>query len=252
MIHPRCLNCGKPVDTPYCAHCGQSIKTHRFSLKRVVIKDTIEKLLDWERGVGRTLWGLFRRPGTMLRHYLYGQRKKYMQYLRFLFIVLILEYILDFFSGVRFTDITGEGEAFEVFGNFITGYAKLYLLAVIPFNAFFGYWIFRRASFNLAEHLVVGTYKYSVETIVSLLFIITTYFTTDTALLRVLFPINLGLQFIYSVYLYYDLFRPYYRQKWGVGLRALTCTVLAALVSHTLILLGLALVSGIRQAMEAS
>lgn len=251
-IYRRCLNCGTLVDTPYCPHCGQSIKTRRFSLRRVVVKDAISKLLDWERGFGRTFWELFRRPGTMLRHYLYGQRKRYMQYLRFLFIILILEYALDFFSGVRLTDVTGAGEAFEVFGNFITGYAKLYLLAVIPFNALFGYWLFRRVGFNLAEHLVVGTYKYSAETIVSFLFILTTYFATDTALLRTLFPISLGLQLLYSTYLYYDLFRPYYRQKWSVGLRALSCTILAALVSHTLILVGLAIVSGLQQATQTS
>lgn len=252
MIRPRCLNCGTPIVTPYCPYCGQSIKTRRFSLQRVMVKDTIEKLLDWEYGFGRTLWELFRRPGTMLRHYLYGQRKQYMQYLRFLFIILILEYALDFSSGVRLTDVTGEGEVFEVFGNFITGYAKLYLLAVIPFNALFAYWIFRRVGFNLAEHLVVGTYKYSAETIVSFLFIITSYFATDPALLRTLFPINLGLQMLYSAYLYYDLFLPYYRQKWGVGLRALSCTILAAFVSHTLLLFGLAIISGLQQAMETS
>jgi len=247
-IRKRCLNCGRPVSTPYCPYCGQSIQTRRFSLQQVVIKDTLKNAFDLRKGFTLTLRHLFQEPGSMLRRYLYGAREGYMNYLSFLLVLLVMDYLLAFFSSVSLTDLTDEGEAFQVFERFLETYNKIYLFIIIPFNALITYWFFRRAAFNFAEHLVAAVYKQAGVTALGFFFIITTYFIQDRALLRELFPFNIGLQLLYAVLFYYSLFRIYYRYRMEVALRSVLATLLAVTLSNAFVLAGLAIIVGIKQA----
>ncbi len=248
-IRKRCLNCGRPVSTPYCPYCGQSIQTRRFSLQQVVIKDTLKNAFDLQKGFNLTLLHLFQKPGSMLRRYLHGERKRYMNYLSFLLVLVVIDYLLAFFSSVSLTDLTDEGEAFQVFEQFLDDYSKLYLFIIIPFNALITYWFFRRAAYNLAEHLVVAVYKQAGVTALGYLFTLLTYFVQEPALLQDLFPISIGLQLLYATLFFYDCFRIYYRYRAEAALRSVLATLLAVALSNGFVLAGLATAMGIKQAM---
>ncbi|MEO0983709.1 MAG: DUF3667 domain-containing protein [Pseudomonadota bacterium] len=71
-----CLNCGTPLDGPYCVVCGQAAKEPR----RVVIglvQDVIFDTLAIDGKLMRTIALLFLWPGRLARRYIDGQRVRH-------------------------------------------------------------------------------------------------------------------------------------------------------------------------------
>src|SRR3954464_15280484 len=91
---PNCLNCGHAVATRFCPECGQENTSYRVSLGRLV-GDLFEELFQLESRLWRTLWLLFRRPGTLTREYNAGRRVAYTTPLR-LYLIASVAY---FFVG---------------------------------------------------------------------------------------------------------------------------------------------------------
>lgn len=248
MIHKKCLNCGSLVDTPYCPNCGQSIRTRRFRFNREGIQEALMKVLNLEKGLGFTLWNLFSRPGTMVRNYLLGKRQGYIHYLSLLLTIVVLDYLLKWATGFDLTQIAGDEEAIRVYGRFLKEHARLYLLIVLPINAIFTYWFFAKARFNMAEHLVLNTYRYSGEAIIGLLLPLLVALSLDDDAQKALMFVGQGLQLFYTVFLYYQLFRPFYQYAVGLVIRSLVCFLLSGFLAQALILFGLAIYEGIKEA----
>lgn len=248
MIYKKCLNCGSLVDTPYCPHCGQSIRTRRFRFNREGVQEALMKVLNLEKGLGFTVWSLFRQPGTMIRNYLMGKRQQYMHYLSLLLTIVVLDYLIQWVTGYDLTKVIGDKEAIRVYSHFIRENAKLYLLIVLPINALFTYWFFRKARFNLAEHLVINTYLYSGQAIIGLFIPVAVALSSDKTMQSSLMTSVQLVQLLYSVLLYYQLFRPYYHRKVPLVLRSFLCVLFTSFLSQALIMVGLAIYEGIRQA----
>lgn len=72
-----CPNCGTPREGEYCHGCGQ-----RFLKDRLIAKELwwlfAERFLDWEEGVWRTFLKMATSPGVVIRRFLGGQRKTYL------------------------------------------------------------------------------------------------------------------------------------------------------------------------------
>lgn len=72
-----CRNCGAEREGPYCHECGQ-----RFMKARLTAWELwwifAERFLDWEEGIWRTFLKMVTTPGTVIRHYLAGRRKTYL------------------------------------------------------------------------------------------------------------------------------------------------------------------------------
>ncbi|MCI4648238.1 DUF3667 domain-containing protein [Phaeodactylibacter sp.] len=247
MIHKKCLNCGSLIDTPYCPQCGQSIRTRRFRFNREGLQEALMKVLNLEKGLGYTVWSLFRQPGTMVRSYLMGERKRYMHYLSLLLTMVVLDYLIQWATGYDLTKVIGDKEAIRVYSRFLRENTKLYLLIVLPINALFTYWFFRKVRFNLAEHLVINTYLYSGQAIIGLFIPIAMALSSGTNLESTLMTSVQLVQLLYSVVLYYQLFRPFYRRKVPLVLRSLLCVLFVIFLSQALIMIGLAVYEGIKQ-----
>lgn len=83
-----CLNCGEPLQGPYCHHCGQKAQVvARFF--PVLVLEAFEGLFAFESRTYRALWLLFTRPAFLTSEYLAGRRVTYLPPLR-LFLVLAL------------------------------------------------------------------------------------------------------------------------------------------------------------------
>lgn len=248
MIHKKCLNCGSLVDTPYCPDCGQPIRTRRFRFNREGIQEALMKALNLEKGLGYTVWSLFRHPGTMIRSYLMGKRQRYMHYLSLLLTIVVLDYLIQWATGYDLTKVIGDKEAIRVYSRFIRENAKLYLLIILPINALFTYWFFRKARFNLAEHLVINTYLLSGQGIIGLFIPIAVAVSSGTNLQSTLMTGIQLLQLLYSVVLYYQLFRSFYQRKVLFAFRSFLCVLFASFLAQALVLVGLAVYEGIKQA----
>ena len=72
-----CPNCGAKREGPYCHECGQRYMKARLTAWELwwIFAD---RFLDWEEGVWRTFLKMATAPGVVIRHYLSGRRKTYL------------------------------------------------------------------------------------------------------------------------------------------------------------------------------
>ena len=77
----KCLNCGTPLQGPFCHYCGQPDKNFlRFF--PVLLRELLEDFLDFDSRFMRTLKPLLFKPGKLTRDYLDGHRFRYTPPLR--------------------------------------------------------------------------------------------------------------------------------------------------------------------------
>jgi len=95
-FHERnCLNCGTPLQGPYCLQCGQKAHLHR-SLGSLV-HDFVAGLFNFEGKIWRTLPMLAWRPGEMTRRYVEGERARFVSPVAiYLFSVFVMFAVLNF------------------------------------------------------------------------------------------------------------------------------------------------------------
>ncbi len=69
----NCRNCGARLGDVYCGACGQNHRHARLRLA-AVFEDAFEGLASFDSRIIRTVVGLTRRPGSMIREYVEGRR----------------------------------------------------------------------------------------------------------------------------------------------------------------------------------
>lgn len=144
------------------------------------IWNEILRTLSWEKGFFFTAKELLLRPGTTIRAYLQGERKRYSNPLRFLVFVTaavtLLTINLDLFG--QLYDETGAWSAEETVlqtqqnvKNFIYQYFNIITFLSIPLLAALSYLFFRRKGYNYAEHLVLNTFLLTEGMLIYLLIV---------------------------------------------------------------------------------
>jgi len=88
---PACRNCGAPVDTPFCGHCGQSTTAQRLSV-RGLLSDALEDQLSVNGSAIRSFLVLAR-PGFLTQEYLAGRVVRYAAPIR-LFLLSLTAWVL--------------------------------------------------------------------------------------------------------------------------------------------------------------
>jgi hypothetical protein len=71
-----CLNCAGALSGAYCAQCGQPAATGRLTL-RALAREVFAQVVELDHGLLHTIVDLLRAPGTMMKGYLAGRRRKY-------------------------------------------------------------------------------------------------------------------------------------------------------------------------------
>ena len=84
-----CPNCGADRAGPYCHECGQRFRAGRLHA-RELLRDAAQHLFDVESGLWRTVRHLTTRPGQMVRDYVRGQRKQYVNPVTYLLLYVAL------------------------------------------------------------------------------------------------------------------------------------------------------------------
>jgi len=96
-----CLNCGTPLQGPFCHYCGQPDRNFlRFF--PVLLRELMEDFLDLDSRFVRTLKPLLFHPGRLTRDYLQGRRYRYTPPLRLYLFTSIAFFVVAAFlsSGV--------------------------------------------------------------------------------------------------------------------------------------------------------
>ncbi len=78
---PACLNCGTPLQGPFCHYCGQPDR-NLLRFFPVLMRELLEDFVDFDSRFMRTLRPLVFQPGRLTRDYLEGRRFRYTPPLR--------------------------------------------------------------------------------------------------------------------------------------------------------------------------
>lgn len=90
---PDCLNCGTPLTGEFCHHCGQSAQ----SLRRpfwTLLSESLETFFSIDGRIAKTLPDLLLKPGRITRHYLDGQRARFIPPFRLYVLASLIFFII--------------------------------------------------------------------------------------------------------------------------------------------------------------
>lgn len=168
---PTCLNCKQPIveDAHFCHHCGAKIVRERLTLW-VFFAQLGQTVFNTDSSIWRTIGHLSYAPGRVCRGYIEGVRKRYLRPVAYLFFVASLYGLTlllsdgeiryfheDFALGfTSYDDATGLSEEERI--RQLRPLALMFILLSIPILSLISRLIYRRAGFNLAEHLVINAY----------------------------------------------------------------------------------------------
>ena len=100
-----CANCKAEVRDKFCASCGQSVRSYRVSLWRLV-RDFLAEAFDLDGRLVRTLRTLFGRPGRLAQAFSNNQRASYVSPVRmYLFSSLLFFFLLAVVGGNNLLDL---------------------------------------------------------------------------------------------------------------------------------------------------
>ena len=101
-----CLNCGHPLDGPFCGRCGQrAVPPH--PTVRELVGDTWAELVGWDGKAARTVRTLVRHPGELTAALLEGRRARYVPPIRLYLTCSLLYFVLA--AGVPVPDVEFDG-----------------------------------------------------------------------------------------------------------------------------------------------
>lgn len=208
-----CKNCQTEYNGIFCPSCGQKMIDERFTI-REGISNVFGIILNFDRGLWPTLYGLIKNPGIVLREYLNGITIKYYHPFRFLFLWLTLSVLLmavtginDYLQGEFSEQISGHPIP-DILKDMLTvfnSYSHLLIASSMPLLALASWLFFRKQGYNYAEHLIVVSYAYGITVFLSIAFI-PIYFL-DKASYAWLSSINLLIGIGFFTYVYLSFFQ---------------------------------------------
>ncbi|HEU4456964.1 MAG TPA: DUF3667 domain-containing protein [Longimicrobium sp.] len=167
-----CISCGEAGARRYCPSCGQKVREGRFTMRRMVV-DSMGAVLDLDRGLLFTVVQLSRRPGEAIREYVSGRTVRYTGPVKYFLLMATLTTILYLNTGLTDAmaagwtgDLKSTGDPALSFSQarvveFLGKWMNLIMAAGLPFSSVATWLFFRRAGYNLAEHLVFNTFLYA-------------------------------------------------------------------------------------------
>jgi len=162
----ECKNCGSENLENYCSKCGQLVYHKRFTLKSIF--GFFLDVFNVEKGFINTAKMLLIKPGTVIKDYLNGKTKVYMNPLKFFLIIAginaaIMIYFKIFDHNIeRNTNLAGANEIAIQLSHKMSEIMKKYLhiigIFIIPFISIMSKWFFRKKKLYYAEHLIINLF----------------------------------------------------------------------------------------------
>ncbi len=144
-----CRNCQTPTTGRYCPECGQR-RARRITFRRV-FNEGLEHVMSLDSAFLRTVVDLSRRPGQVCREYLEGQRKAFVNPIKYTFfmatVFALVVNLLDIVPASIPVDNKSAVQTYKVVVSALGYMAYLYMLPVAALQA----WLFRRPRYGVAE-----------------------------------------------------------------------------------------------------
>ncbi len=211
-----CINCGTPLNGHFCYACGQKSAIPRITLKNL-IHNLFAIITNVEHGFWFTFKALFTRPEQVIREYIAGNRVKYYHPIRYFIIWMGISTLLSLSTGVfdtivsQFNQISPMADDPEIvrqqaeMQKRIKAFLNFIPLLLLPFLSAVSFWMFRKRSYNYAEHLTMITFMTSQVTIIGIPIIGIYYFFPS--ILTYSFAISILVNAIYFGWIYHRLFQ---------------------------------------------
>ncbi|MEZ4995782.1 MAG: DUF3667 domain-containing protein [Saprospiraceae bacterium] len=221
----------------------------RITLRK--IGEQILEQLNLEKGLGYTVKQFLLRPARAIQEYLYENRKSYTKPFSFLLLTtavttfLMVELVIKKSTGgevftsspewQRLPDLLKPG--LKLIGTLTTKYFNLFYLSTLPATVLASYTIFRgKVPFNLAEHLIINTYIFGMQSIFYILYVPFMASGANALLLTLPSLLMIG----YFVYAYKNIFNlPW----WPALFHCFLVYLLTQVIN--LILMGMVILGGI-------
>lgn len=213
---------------------------------------SVKSVLNFEKGLPFTLWQFLIRPGKASQEYLFEDRKKYMDPIKFLFLAvaigtyIMLNYIpaTDFFPPDAFGEIDKGVEILEKLSQLLGKYYNILLFLNVPVYAFMSWLLFKQKGWYFTEHLAINAFLYGTVTyMMPLILIVPTAYRADaTGVMSILIS-------LYYLFAYKKIFEDDWFNSLAKGVLAIIC---ASFLFFMFIFFVMGIVAGYQLAAEGA
>jgi len=128
-VESHCLNCGEPLQGPYCSACGQHVG-HAHPTLRELLHELLHEFVHVDGKILQSVRLLFTRPGLLTKEYVEGRRTRHVSPLRLYLTFSVLFFAVTAYVGIppTFSEDAKRGTIVKIGGIQISGkdiFAKL-------------------------------------------------------------------------------------------------------------------------------
>ncbi|GAA3924521.1 DUF3667 domain-containing protein [Hymenobacter algoricola] len=199
-----CLNCEASLTGAFCAQCGQSAATHRFTLAHL-LHEIPHSIWHVDRGLPYTLKEMLVRPGHTIRRYLAGQR---VDLFRPVALVLLLAGAASFLLLLLHIEqlepnraaVTAAGQEAIAANHLVFKYFAWFTIAMLPLYSLLSWVLLRRLRYNFVEHLMANALVIGGVLAVQILFLPLLAWARHSPWLKTLYLIDTFLLPVYQMW----------------------------------------------------
>ncbi|MBT8219481.1 MAG: DUF3667 domain-containing protein [Bacteroidia bacterium] len=237
----HCANCGNQLYGFICHECGQKQVSERWSTP-ILVQQFIHQITNIERGFVFTIKELFKSPGRLIHNYWKGITVIYYNPFRYLLIWTAINLLITFWLGIDdmlqasmepdFIEEQLGAEKMESADQQFDSWMNILVLLLIPIISVVTKWMFKNAKKNYAEHLILNSYIFGHQALITSITQFIFYFLPGLFSIYIVF--NFAIGWIYNSYIFYNTFN----EKIGtVVLKALVIGILGMLAFFVLVVI---------------
>lgn len=209
-----CKNCESIFEGNYCSQCGQKNIEGRFTIKEIV-HNFFHNFTHIDSGILFTLKELYIRPGTVVKEYIEGKRKKYFNPFQYLILIVAVSMFLTIkFSLLgpkpdpsMLSSANDDQRFVYLIRYYFYNYFNLILFLIVPVSAFFSRMFFRKSGYNYSENLIFNSYIAAQRTFTFVLLSPFIYF------LKNIWFVFIGIYYIFWLVYFIYAFRQFFGEK---------------------------------------
>lgn len=156
---PVCRACGMASNGNYCSNCGQKMKVKRITLPEL-LHEVFHFFTHLDKGFPYTLKSLVKRPGTMQKQYLEGDRTRHQKPFSMFFLSATASALIYYWVNRALLQYFDAGDQNEA--EFFNHYWVLLHICLLPLYSVITYLCFKKAGYYYGEISVFQLYLFSV------------------------------------------------------------------------------------------
>ncbi len=206
-------------------------------------------VLNFEKGLPFTIWQFLVHPRAASEAYLFGDRKKFMDPIKFMFLaVTIAAFITLKFTNTEsmlsngFEDFEQGDEMLKTFTAYMEKYYNVFLFANVLFYAFMTKILFTKKGWFYTEHLSINMYMYGAVTYFTPLILLVPYEYHMTYMM--VFGILISIYFIWG-------YKKIFEEDWPIAIgKSLLVLIVASFLYSFLLFFIVGIIVGYQTALN--